>query len=93
MVITLVLKFTLMHMNSLLANVPLSNDLQIHKMPEDKVLQINVGTTEFANHVGIDWLIALLAIAGSILALVATDKIVHKLKNKHTKIDWRNEYK
>jgi hypothetical protein len=71
-------------MTSLLANVPLSN-LQIHKMPEDKVLQINIGNTEFANHVGIDWLIALLVIAGSILALVASDRIVYKLKNKHYK--------
>jgi hypothetical protein len=56
-----------------------------------KVLQINNGNIEFNNHVGIDWLVAILAITGSILTLVVSDRIVYKLRNK--KIDWHNEFK
>jgi hypothetical protein len=93
MFIVPILKFTLLLITSAPGNVLLSNYLQVQKMPEDKVLQINSGNTEFNNHVGLGWLIALLAITGSILALAASNRIVHKLKNRHTKVDWRNEYK
>jgi hypothetical protein len=93
MIIMLIIKFTLLLMTSALGNVSWSNYPQMQKMPEDKVLQINNGNTEFNNHVGMDWLVALLAITGSILALAASDRIVYRLRNKHTKIDWRDEYK
>jgi hypothetical protein len=89
----LVLKFTLLLMMSALGNVSWSIYPQMQKMPEDKVLQINNGNTEFTNHVGMDWLVALLAITGSILALAASNRIVYGLSNKHPKIDWRDEYK
>jgi hypothetical protein len=58
-------------------------------VPGDKLLQIASGNTEFNIHVGTDWLIALLAITGSILALVASNRILYKLKET----DWRNEYR
>ncbi|HJT46771.1 MAG TPA: hypothetical protein VJ729_01215 [Nitrososphaeraceae archaeon] len=58
-------------------------------MAQPNVIQIGDGRSGFNNHVGIDWLVATLAITGSILALAASDRIVHKLTNK--KIDWRNE--
>ncbi|MFL6356557.1 MAG: hypothetical protein ACJ71C_08365 [Nitrososphaeraceae archaeon] len=93
MIIMLVLKFTLLLMMSALGNVSWSIYPQMQKMPEDKVLQINNGNTEFTNHVGMDWLVALLAITGSILALAASNRIVYRLSNKHPKIDWRDEYK
>jgi hypothetical protein len=93
MIIMLVLEFTLLLMMSALGNVSWSIYPQTQKMPEDKVLQINNGNTEFTNHVGMDWLVALLAITGSILALAASNRIVYRLSNKHTKIDWRDEYK
>ena len=75
----------------LLGNVAWLDYLQTQKMPERKVLQTNKGNIEFNNHLGIDWLVAILAITGSILSLVASDKLVYKLKNR--KIDWRNEFK
>jgi flagellar biosynthesis protein FlhB len=93
MIIMLVLEFTLLLMMSALGNVSWSIYQQTQKMPEDKVLQINNGNTEFTNHVGMDWLVALLAITASILALAASNRIVYRLSNKHTKIDWRDEYK
>jgi len=93
MIIMLVLKFTLLLMMSALGNVSWSIYPQMQKMPEDKVLQINNGNTEFTNHVGMDWLVALLAITGSILALAASNRVVYRLSNKHPKIDWRDEYK
>ena len=75
-----------------LGNVSWSNYLEVQKVPEDKVvLQINSGNTKFNTHVGVDWLVALLAITASILALAAGNKIVYKLKNGQT--DWRNEYR
>ena len=76
-------------MASILGNGSWSNYLQMQKVPGDKVLQIASGNTDFNIHVGRDWLIAILAITGSILALVATDRILYKLKET----DWRNEYK
>ena len=87
----MILKFVLLLMPYLLGNVAWMDYLQKQKMPESKMLQINNGNIEFNNHVGIDWLVAILAITGSILTLVASDRIVYKLKN--TKIDWRNEFK
>jgi putative copper export protein len=91
MIIMLVLKFILLLMMSTLGSWSIYPQMQ--KMPEDKVLQINNGSTEFTNHVGMDWLVALLAITASILALAATNRIVYRPSNKHTKIDWRDEYK
>ncbi len=75
----------------ILANTSWTNYLHMQKVQEDKVLQIASGNTEFNSHVGRDWLIAILAITGSILALAASHRILYKLKNKQT--DWRNEYK
>ena len=63
----------------------------MQKMPELNVIQIKDGKSGFNNRVGIDWMLAILAITGSILALIASDRIVYKLKNK--KIDWGNEFK
>jgi hypothetical protein len=63
----------------------------MQKMPELNVIQIKDGKSGFNNRVGIDWMLAILAITGSILALIASDRIVYKLKNK--KIDWRKEFK
>jgi hypothetical protein len=93
MIIMLILKFTLLLMTSALGNVSWSNYLQMEKVLEGDVPQIKNGNTEFNNHVGMDWLVAFVAITGSILALVVSNRIVYKLKNKHTKFDWRNEYK
>jgi hypothetical protein len=84
-----ILKFMSFLMIFALGNISSSNYLQMQKMPEDKVLQINVANGEFNAHVGIDWLVALLAITGSILALAASNRIIYKLKQT----DWRNEYK
>ena len=89
MITLLMLKFVLLLMAFILGNGSEMNYLQMQKVPEDKVLQIASGNTDFNIHVGRDWLIAILAITGSILALVATDMILYKLKET----DWRNEYK
>lgn len=87
----MIIEFALLLMPYLLGNVAWMDYLQMQQMPESKMFQINNGNIEFNNHVGIDWLVAILAITGSILTLVASDRIVYKLKN--TKIDWRNEFK
>lgn len=91
MIILLVIEFVLLLMPYQLTNVPWLGYLEMQQMPEPKVLQINNRNIEFNNHVGIDWLVAILAITGSILSLVASDKIVYKLKNRT--LDWRNEFK
>ena len=91
MIILLVIEFVLLLMPYQLTNAPWLGYLEMQQMPEPKVLQINNGNIEFNNHVGIDWLVAILAITGSILSLVASDKIVYKLKNRT--LDWRNEFK
>jgi hypothetical protein len=91
MTILLILKFILLSMVFILGNTSWTNYLHMQKVPEDKVPQIASGNTEFNSHVGRDWLIAILAITGSILALAASHRILYKLKNKQT--DWRNEYK
>jgi hypothetical protein len=65
--------------------------LKVQKMPKPNVIQINDGKREFNNHVWIDWLVAIFGNNLSILALVSSDRIVYKLKNK--KIDLRNEFK
>jgi hypothetical protein len=91
MIILLMLKFILLSMAFILGNGSWINYLQMQKLPGDKVLQIASGNTDFNTHVGRDWLIAILAITGSILALVVSDRILFKLKNKET--DWRNEYR
>ena len=91
MIILLVIEFVLLLMPYQLTNVPWLGYPEMQQMPEPKVLQINNRNIEFNNHVGIDWLVAILAITGSILSLVASDKIVCKLKNRT--LDWRNEFK
>lgn len=91
MIILLILKFILLSMVFILNNTSWTNYLHMQKVPENKVLQIASGNTELNSHVGRDWLIAILAITGSILALAASHRILYKLKNKQT--DWRNEYK
>jgi hypothetical protein len=91
MIILMIIEFVLLLMPYLLGNVAWMDYLQMQQMPESKMLQINNGNIEFNNHVGIDWLVAILAITGSILTLVASDRIVYKLKNR--KIDWRYEFK
>jgi hypothetical protein len=91
MIILLVIEFVLLLMPYQLTNVPGLGYLKMQQMPEPKVLQINNGSIEFNDHVGIDWLVAILAITGSILSLVASDKIVYRLKNRT--LDWRNEFK
>jgi hypothetical protein len=91
MIILMIIEFVLLLMPYLLGNVAWMDHLQMQQIPESKMLQINNGNIEFNNHVGLDWLVAILAITGSILTLVASDRIVYKLKN--TKIDWRNEFK
>jgi hypothetical protein len=90
MIVLLIIEFVLLLMPYILGNVARLDYLQAQKMPEPR-LQINNGNIEFNNHLGIDWLVAILAITGSILSLVASDRLVYKLKN--TKIDWRNEFK
>ena len=89
MITLLTLKFVLLLMAFILGNGSGMNYLQMQKVPEDKVLQIASGNTDFNIHVGRDWLIAILAITGSILALVASNRILYKLKET----DWRNEYR
>ena len=89
MITLLTLKFVLLLMAFILGNGSGMNYLQMQKVPEDKALQIASGNTDFNIHVGRDWLIAILAITGSILALVASNRILYKLKET----DWRNEYK
>jgi hypothetical protein len=91
MITMLIVESVLLLMPYLLGNVTWLDYLQTQKMPEPKVLQTNSENIEFNNHLGIDWLVATLAITGSILSLVASDRLVHKLKNR--KIDWRNEFK
>lgn len=82
-------KIVLLLMAFTLGNGSWTNYLQMQKVLGDNVLQIAGGNADFNIHVGRDWLIAILAITGSILALVASDRILYKLKET----DWRNEYK
>jgi TRAP-type C4-dicarboxylate transport system permease small subunit len=91
MITLLMLKIILLSMAFVLGNGSWTNYLQMQKVPADKVLQIASRSTELNTHVGRDWLIAILAITGSILALIASERILYKLKNKQT--DWRNDYK
>ena len=89
MIILLMLKFILLLMAFTLGNGSWTNYLQMQKVLGDKVLHTAGGNTDFNIHVGRDWLIAILAITGSILALVASNRILYKLKET----DWRNEYR
>jgi hypothetical protein len=89
--LVMIIELVLLLLPYMLGNVQGLGYLHMQKMPEPKVLQINNGNIEFNNHVGIDWLVAILAITGSILTLVVSDRIVYKLRNK--KIDWHNEFK
>ena len=91
MIMLLIVELVLLLMPCLLGNVLWLDYLQTQKMSGPKVLQINNRNIEFNNHLGVDWLVAILAITGSILSLVASDRLVYKLKNR--KIDWRNEFK
>jgi hypothetical protein len=57
--------------------------------------------TQFSNIVGIDWLIAIVVIAGAVMTLVASDRIVLKLMKQQritiggtaANYNWRNRFK
>jgi hypothetical protein len=49
--------------------------------------------SQFNNIVGIDWLIAIVVIAGAVMTLVASDRIVLKLMKQQTNYNWRNRFK
>lgn len=49
--------------------------------------------TQFSNIVGIDWLIAIIVIAGAVMTLVASDRIVLKLMKQQANYNWRNRFK
>jgi hypothetical protein len=49
--------------------------------------------TQFNNIVGIDWLIAFVVIAGAVMTLVASDRIVLKLMKQQANYNWRNRFK
>ena len=91
MIVLLILELVFLLMPYPLGNVASLDYLQTQKMPEPKVLATNNGNSLFYNHLGLDWLVATLAITGSILSLVASDRLVYKLKNR--KIDSHNEFK
>ena len=91
MIMLVIIELVLLLMPYLLGNVSWLDYLQTQKMSAPKVLQINNRKIEVNNHLGVDWLVAILAITGSILSLVASDRLVYKLKNR--KIDWHNEFK
>ena len=67
------------------------NFVQVGRLNE--ILQLENTNAQFIFHVEIDWLVAFAAITGSILSLVATDRIVQKLRQKSAKLDWRDEFK
>ena len=49
--------------------------------------------TQFSNIVGIDWLIAIAVIAGAVMTLVASDRIVLKLMKQQANYNWQNRFK
>ena len=49
--------------------------------------------TQFSNIVGIDWLIACVVMAGAVITLVASDRIVLKLMKQQANYNWRNRFK
>ena len=48
---------------------------------------------QFSNIVGIDWLIAFVVIAGAVMTLVASDRVVLKLMKQQPNYNWRNRFK
>jgi hypothetical protein len=48
---------------------------------------------QFNNIVGIDWLISFVVIAGAVMTLVASDRIVLKLMKQQASYNWRNRFK
>jgi hypothetical protein len=84
MIIVLTLKFTLLLVVPYTFGiVSWPNYLQVEKVLQNEVRQIENANGQFNYHVGIDWLVAFVAITGSILALVMSDRIVRNLKNEH----------
>ena len=49
--------------------------------------------TQFSHIVEIDWLIAFVVMAGAVITLVASDRIVLKLMKQQTNYNWRNRFK
>ena len=49
--------------------------------------------TQFSNIVGIDWLIAIAVIAGAVMTLVVSDRIVLKLMKQQANYKWQNRFK
>jgi hypothetical protein len=49
--------------------------------------------TQFSNIVGIDWLISIAVIAGAVMTLVASDRIVLKLMKQQANYKWQNRFK
>jgi hypothetical protein len=49
--------------------------------------------TQFSDIVGIDWLIAIAVIAGAVMTLVASDRIVLKLMKQQANYKWQNKFK
>jgi hypothetical protein len=93
MILVFTLKFTLLLVPFAFAGVSWPNYPQVGKELQSELLQLENANAQFNYHVGIDWLVAFVALTGSILALVVSDRIVHKLKNKNAKLDWRDEFK
>jgi len=48
---------------------------------------------QFSNIVGVDWLIAFVVIAGAVMTLVASDRVVLKLMKQQPNYNWRNRFK
>ena len=93
MILVFTLKFTLFLVPFAFGVVSWQNYPQLEKELQSGVLQLENANAQFNYHVGIDWLVAFVALTGSVLALVVSDRIVHKLKNKNAKVDWRDEFK
>ena len=49
--------------------------------------------TQFSHIVEIDWLIAFVVMAGAVITLVASDRIVLKLMKQQANYNWRNRFK
>ena len=83
MILVFTLKFTLFLVPFAFGVVSWQNYPQVEKELQSEVLQLENANAQFNYHVGIDWLVAFVAITGSILALVVSDRIVRNLKNEH----------
>ena len=90
--IIILIRFILSFVTSALCNIQWSNYALVQKV-QSEIFQISNENSRLNYHVEIDWLVAFVSITVSIVALVASDRIVYKLKNKQTKSDWRDQYK